>query len=179
MFGPSFMKRDSAEFTHAVRRALRSPPAGTDPWFVSYCGALANDAGRRTYLRAQWQLMSLVGGVEGRDVLDAGSGFGMTANLLAHWGARQVYAVELRRPMVQSHRRILARDFPQLGNVHPVCSDVSAMPIQDGAIDVVLSIEALSHYFRSCPATAPSLQDRARVPDCRKEAVIGGSRRGC
>jgi SAM-dependent methyltransferase len=91
--------------------------------------------------------MSLIGGVRGLQVLDAGSGFGIGANLVAHWGASRVYAVELFRPMVESHKRLLTRDFPHLRNVFPIRADVAALPLADRSVDVVLSVEAISHYF--------------------------------
>src|SRR5439155_9828417 len=93
-------------FAAGARRALAETPSGVDPWFLRYCGDLAFDAGLRTYARAKWQLLSLAGGVRDKVVVDAGSGFGMCANLLALWGARAVYAVEVHAPMAASHARI-------------------------------------------------------------------------
>ena len=61
------------EFLSAVRRALATPPAGVDPWFLRYCGDLADDRGALTYARAKWQLVSLAGGVRGKVVVDARS----------------------------------------------------------------------------------------------------------
>jgi SAM-dependent methyltransferase len=130
-----------------MRRALAAPPAGVDPWFLRYCGDLAGDRGALTYARAKWQLVSLAGGVRGKVVVDAGSGFGMVANLLACWGAARVHAVEVHTPMVESHHRILARDFPFLRNVHPIRGDASHLPLRGRTADLVLSIEAISHYF--------------------------------
>jgi len=137
----------SAHFRDAVRRSLASPPAGVDAWFASYCGELADDDGLRRYLRAMQQLLALIGGVERRDVIDAGAGFGMGASLLAHWGARRVYAIELHGRMIESCGRILARDFAHLRTVCPIRADVGALPIADGSVDVVLAVEAISHFF--------------------------------
>src|SRR5690349_16353778 len=131
----------------AARRALAEPPAGVDPWFLRYCGDLAFDRGLRTYVRARWQMVSLAGGVRDKVVVDAGSGFGMCANLMAFWGARTVHGVEVHTPMVQSHARILAHAFPTLRNVHVVHGDVSRLPLRTASADLVLSIEAISHYF--------------------------------
>ena len=134
-------------FAAGARRALAETPSGVDPWFLRYCGDLAFDAGLRTYARAKWQLLSLAGGVRDKVVVDAGSGFGMCANLLALWGARAVYAVEVHAPMAASHARILAADFPALANVHPLRGDASRLPLRDASADLVLSVEAISHYF--------------------------------
>ena len=134
-------------FAAAAARALAEPPAGVDPWFLRYCGDLARERGLRVYARAKWQLVSLAGGVRDKVVVDAGSGFGMGANLLACWGAARVLAVELHAPMIESHRRVLARDFPWISNVHPIRGDASRLPLGDRSADLVLSVEAISHYF--------------------------------
>lgn len=137
-------------FSDGVRQALACPPAGVDPWFGSYYADLGNELGLNTYLRAKEQLLELAGGpgqVRGRTVLDAGSGFGMVANLMAAWGARRVVALELYRPMSESHRLVLERYFPALrGVVAPAVGDVRRMPVRSGSVDFLLSIEAISHY---------------------------------
>ena len=137
-----------SSFVNAVRRALRDTPAGVDAWFHRYHGDLGDDRGLRTWVRAKRQLLDLVGGVRGRVVVDAGSGFGMVSNLLASWNASRVWAVEVHTPMVESHRRVNAACFPHLeGRVVPVRADVSRLPLASGTADVVLSIEAISHYY--------------------------------
>jgi len=137
-----------AAFVHGVRAALARPPEGIDPWFHRYLGELADDVALRTWVRAKRQLVDLAGGVAGKVVVDAGSGFGMVSNLLAHWGAERVFAVEVHTPMTVSHARINAAHFPELsGHVLHVRGDASAMPIRSGSADLVLSIEAISHYF--------------------------------
>jgi len=137
-------------FVQSVRDALRHPPEGVDPWFKDYYADLGNELGLATYLRAHEQMLDLVGGPEGlrgRTVLDAGSGFGMVANLVATLGARQVIALELFAPMARSHRLVLETHFRQLrGAVTPVQGDVKGIPVRSGSVDVLLSIEAISHY---------------------------------
>jgi len=137
----------AAEFAEPMRRALDSPPAGVDPWFLSYCGDLKSEPGLNTYLRAKQQLLRLAGGVRGKDVLDAGSGFGPVSHLMAAWGARSVYALEIYRPMAESHGRLRAACFPGHLQVHIVQGNVSAIPLRRESLDLVLSIEAISHYF--------------------------------
>jgi SAM-dependent methyltransferase len=137
-----------AAFIRAARAALARPAEGLDPWFHRYFGDLANDAGLRTWARANRQLLDLAGGVAGKVVVDAGSGFGMVSNLLAHWGAERVVAVEVHTPMAHSHARSNARHFPDLARrVLHVRGDASAMPVRSASADIVLSIEAISHYF--------------------------------
>jgi SAM-dependent methyltransferase len=138
----------TAAFVRGARLALARPPQGIDPWFHRYLGDLATDSGLRTWVRAKRQFMDLAGGVAGKVVVDAGSGFGMVSNLLAHWGAKRVLALEVHTPMVQSHARVNAAHFPELaGLVHHVRGDASAMPVRGASADVVISIEAISHYF--------------------------------
>jgi len=136
------------EFVRAARAALANPPTGIDPWFHRYHGDLANDAGLRTWARAKRQLLDLAGGVTGKVVVDVGSGFGMVSNLLAHWGAERVVALEVHAPMSESHARLNASHFPSLARrVLHVRGDAGAMPVRNGCVDIVLSIEAISHYF--------------------------------
>ena len=138
----------STEFARSARAALQHPPAGIDEWFFRYNGDLLDERGLASYLRSKAQLFDFVGGVQGRVVVDAGSGFGMVPNLAASWGAKSVVALELHRPMVESHQRTLRSAFPQLaGRVHPVRSDASVLPVRTASADVVVSIEAISHYY--------------------------------
>lgn len=135
-------------FIHSARAALRDTPEGVDPWFHRYLGDLLDDRGLRTWVRAKQQLMSLVGGVQDRVVVDGGSGFGMVSNLLAAWGARRVWSVEVHEPMVRSHRLVNDAHFAGFRErVVPVRADVASLPLPDASADVVISIEAISHYY--------------------------------
>lgn len=136
------------DFARTARACLEKTPEGVDPWFHGYHGDLLDERGLRTWTRAKQQLFGLIGGVLGRDVVDAGSGFGMVSNLMACWGARSVWAVEVHTPMIAAHRKLLDTHFrPVADRVRPVRSDVSLLPLQDASVDVVLSIEAISHYY--------------------------------
>ncbi len=138
-------------FLKSVRDALREPPPGVAPWFADYHADLGHDPGLTAFLRAHEQMFDLVGGVEGvrgRTVVDAGSGFGMVANLLAELGARRVVALEVFAPMCRSHRLLLDSHFPGLkALVDPVQADVKGIPVRSASVDVLLSIEAISHYY--------------------------------
>ena len=137
-----------AAFVRGARSALAHPPEGIDPWFHQYFGGLADDVGLRTWARAKRQLVDLAGGVAGKVVVDAGSGFGMVSNLLASWGAERVFAVEVLEPMTRTLGRVNAAYFPDLSRrVLNVRGDASRMPIRSASADLVLSIEAISHYF--------------------------------
>jgi SAM-dependent methyltransferase len=137
----------SSEFARRMTQALQDPPRDVDPWFFEYCGDLAQAKGMRTYLRAKQQLLELVDGVRGKDVLDAGSGFGAVSHVLASWGARRVYSIEVHAPMVASHRLVRRQHFANLEQVHQLRGTVSAIPLRDQSVDLVISIEAVSHYY--------------------------------
>ena len=137
-----------AAFVRGVRAALAHAPDGIDPWFHRYHGDLGDDRGLRTWVRAKRQLLDLAGGVAGKVIVDAGSGFGMVSNLLAHWGAARVLAVEVHTPMATTHARVNAAHFPEIaGRVSIVRGDADHMPLRTASADMVLSIEAISHYY--------------------------------
>ena len=135
-------------FVRAVRASLQDSPAGVDPWYHRYLGDLLDDRGLRTWVRAKHQLLDLVGGTRGRVVVDGGSGFGMVSNLLAAWGAERVWSVEVHEPMVRSHALVNATHFRDLaGRVAQIRADVAHLPLPAASADIVISIEAISHYY--------------------------------
>ena len=138
--------RALAEFEHTLRQVIVAPPPEVDGEFQHYFAALAGEGGLSTFMRHKRQLVALAGGVKGKDVLDAGSGFGLFANLLSAWGARQIYAVELHPPRLTSHLKLNRARFPWIDNVHPVRGTVSQIPLASRSVDLILSNEAVSHY---------------------------------
>ena len=133
-------------FVRCARASLTHAPEGVDPWFHRYLGELLDDRGLRTWVRAKRQLVDLAGGVQGKVVVDAGSGFGMVSNLFAAWGARHVCAVEVHAPMARSHALVNAAHFPGVP-VSVIRGDASRLPLRSASADLVVSIEAISHYF--------------------------------
>ena len=65
---------------------------------------------------------------------------------MAAWGARNVYSVEIHGPMVETHGKVRRARFPNANNVHQMRGDVSWLPLADRSVDLVPSIEAVSHY---------------------------------
>lgn len=119
-----------------------------DPWLYRYCGRLLDPVSARTYVRHTMDLLAF-GRVDppGIRALDAGSGFGFTLLTLAALGASEVHGLEVHPPMVETVEAYL----PLLP--HEVASrvqvrqgSVSEMPYEDRSFDLVLSIEAISHY---------------------------------
>ena len=134
-------------FEDSIRRAIASPPDGVDPWFTEYFGDVRDARGLASYMRAKQQLLQLAGGVRGKDVLDAGSGFGAVSHLMAAWGARRVYALEIYGPMARSHALLHEAHFPDHRQVYLLRGNVQAIPLKPDSVDLVLSIEAISHYY--------------------------------
>ncbi len=136
------------EFVHAVRRSLVQASDRVAARYLSYHGNLLDDRNFRTWVRAKRQLMDLVGGVRDKVVVDVGAGFGLVSDLLASWGARRVWALELLQEWASSHASRDAAHFGYLGDrVMHVCGDASRLPLRSGTADIVLSIEAISHYY--------------------------------
>ena len=135
-------------FVSSARASLERTPEGVDPWFHRYLGDLLDDRGLRKWVRAKQQFVALAGGVQGKVVVDAGSGFGMVSNLLAAWGAKRVCAVEVHEPMARSHALVNAAHFAWLRDrVSGMRGDASRLPVRTAGADLVISIEAISHYF--------------------------------
>ena len=67
---------------------------------------------------------------------------------MAAWGARRAIALDLFGPMTDSHRRLLDSHFPRLRRiVLPVRGDAQAMPVKSASVDLLISIEAVSHDY--------------------------------
>ncbi len=143
---PDLRSAVSTAFAARLREALAVTPAGVDAEFPRYFRDVSRPGGAAAYLRHARQLVALMGGVEGRDVVDVGSGFGVLATLLACWGARRVVALEPFPPRLVSHRRLLDATFRDVLQVLPVRGRADALPFGRASVDVVLSNEAISHY---------------------------------
>jgi 2-polyprenyl-3-methyl-5-hydroxy-6-metoxy-1,4-benzoquinol methylase len=78
-------------------------------------------------------------------VLDAGCGFGVMSVLLSLMGASEVQALDCHQGMIETFRTylgILPLELP----VYPRLGDVAALPYGDGAFDLVIVHEAISHF---------------------------------
>jgi SAM-dependent methyltransferase len=81
----------------------------------------------------------------GCDVLEVGSGFGLGLLLVAELGVRSAHGVELVPWMVDYARR--AAQAAAVDNVVFDVGDATCLPIPDASVDLVLSLEAVSHYL--------------------------------
>jgi SAM-dependent methyltransferase len=140
--------RQTRTLDDVFRRVLEARRSEYDPWFYRYCGHLSDAAEAETYLRYTTDLLRLAGvDPRGARVLDAGSGFGFTLVKLAYLGAREACGLEIYEPMVATTRAYLDLLPPEIAErIQLVLGSVSEMPYEDASFDLVLSIEAISHY---------------------------------
>jgi SAM-dependent methyltransferase len=120
-----------------------------DPWFYTYCGPNAERLGATTYVRHQMDLLDLAG-VSPRDavVIDAGCGFGFVMIVHALLGAQHVLGIEVHAGMVSTIEAYLPLLPLEISSRLAVeRASVAAMPVDDTSADIVLSIEAISHYL--------------------------------
>lgn len=97
---------------------------------------------------------------QGLDVLEAGSGFGVGLIAVACLGARSVTGVELVGWQADWAKACVARLEPELGSrIHVETGNIVQLPAADGSLDLVLSLEAISHYLYY----TPFLAEAARV----------------
>jgi SAM-dependent methyltransferase len=119
-----------------------------DPWLYRYCGRLANGdevARYRSHLEGLLRFGRVSPG--GAAVLDAGCGFGFALILLRWLGAAEVHGIDISEPMLRTIRAYLPSlpaDFRD--RIHVAQASVERLPYEDRSFDLVLSIEAISHY---------------------------------
>lgn len=120
-----------------------------DPWLHRYCGSTGSPGGADKYLRYQQDLLDLAGlSPEGKVVVDAGSGFGFTMLVYAVLGAATVRGIELHEGMVSTVQAYLPTLPPDIAaRIEVTHGSVFEMPYEDGSADILLSIEAISHYL--------------------------------
>ena len=97
------------------------------------------------YVRLRQTIWRTAGiSIGGKRILDAGSGFGINALLMALLGASRVDALDIHRGMIGTCRQYLSM-LPFEAPVHPLVGDVAYLPYESNSFDIVISIEAISH----------------------------------
>ena len=137
----------SIDLADTVRQILRPDRKQLyDPWFESYHQWFGEDRKVDRYVRYLKTLLAQAGvQLEGASVLDAGCGFGLTALFLNLLGAGEVHGLDCHAGMIRTFNAYLTF-LPYDLRTYPCLGDVAEMPYADGAFDLVLSIEAVSHY---------------------------------
>jgi SAM-dependent methyltransferase len=130
------------------RRVVEADGHGYDPWFYRYCGTLASTAEATRYRRHLSDLLEF-GRVDprGATVLDAGCGFGFALVTLRSLGAAQAFGIDVSGPMIRTIRAYLPLLPDEVSNgIHVAEASVAEMPYADRSFDLILSVEAISHY---------------------------------
>jgi SAM-dependent methyltransferase len=91
-----------------------------------------------------------VGGVDvrGKSVLDVGCGFGFALVVCGLLGASELRGIEIHEGMlrtIDSYRHLLPEDVDRCMHVGP--GDAADMAFASESFDLVLSVEAISHYL--------------------------------
>jgi SAM-dependent methyltransferase len=123
------------------------------PWLYDYCGDLAHTQGTRRYLRHLDDLFEFAGvDPRGATVVDAGCGFCFTLLAMGLLGAESLRGIDTSEIMIGTVRAYLPLLPPALSDrLDVTLGDVRAMPYESGSVDVMLSIEAISHYREVSP----------------------------
>jgi ubiquinone/menaquinone biosynthesis C-methylase UbiE len=117
-------------------------------WFSRYCGRLAVATDAERYVRAIRSLLDReLPHLEDKAFLELGCGFGMTSVTLALLGARAVHGVDVHRGMLATQASVLREFNPRL-KVYPSASRAELLGYRGGSFDVVVVVEALSHFLR-------------------------------
>jgi len=121
----------------------------TYPAFYRYCGFARSPSSVAKYVRHQVDLLTLAGrSAADAVIVDAGCGFGFTMLVHALLGARAVHGVEFSADMVSTIEAYLPLLPPDVASRLAItATSVTEMPVEDESADIVLSIEAISHYL--------------------------------
>lgn len=128
----------------------------TDGWLRRYNGKLSDPVAGRRYLRSIRKTIRLPDhALEGKHILDMGCGFGLTMTTLAWLGAEHVEGIDMFDKMVDTVAAYL-QDVPNGDRVRVRVARADALPYDDGTFDLVLTMEALSHFLNpeACVAEA-------------------------
>lgn len=122
---------------------LRSDPEQADLIRDSYLGSDTREASARFEQSAEFEETDVVvGGFEGRDVLDLGAGTGIASLAIANAGARRVFALDPDPSAVVGRGVIASLGDDRIELVDGVGEDV---PLPDGSIDIYYGRQVLHH----------------------------------
>jgi ubiquinone/menaquinone biosynthesis C-methylase UbiE len=79
--------------------------------------------------------------------LDVGCGYGVSALLLALFGASESHGLDCQTRALETFHDMLDT-LPLQLPVYPALSDAAKLPYGDGAFDALLAVEAISHFRR-------------------------------
>jgi SAM-dependent methyltransferase len=120
----------------------------TDGWFGRYCGSLADPRQGQRYLRAIRNSLQLhKRPASGLRILEVGCGFGLTCLSLSLMGAESVDCLDTNEQMIATMSSYL-QDLPFELQINPRTGLAYDLPYADAQFDLVITIEALSHFLQ-------------------------------
>jgi SAM-dependent methyltransferase len=136
-------------FQAIAEQVLGAEGLDLDPWLYTYCGSVRNQSGAARYVRHRADFLELGWPKHGHPVVvDAGSGFGFTLVVSVLMGAQRALGIEINQNMVDTVRAYLPLLPADISSKIEVAQgDVIRMPYEDSSADLLLSIEAISHYL--------------------------------
>ncbi|MEM8497285.1 MAG: class I SAM-dependent methyltransferase [Pseudomonadota bacterium] len=120
----------------------------TDGWFTRYNGELANPVAAAKYVRGLRNTLGIKEheNLQGKSVLDVGSGFGLPCLVMKMLGATRVEGIDTFVPMVETAQSYL-RAIDQSATVNIQSGLSYDLPFEDNTFDIVMNFEALSHFI--------------------------------
>lgn len=132
-----------SEFT----QLLKNGKADSYPeFFYYYCRHILDREGFEKYVRNARFLFELAKRpIHGAKILDVGCGFGIDSIIFACHGAAEVKGIDVNKDWIQSIHNYL-KDLRWELPIETKVGDASKLEYPDDTFDVVLSVEAISHY---------------------------------
>jgi ubiquinone/menaquinone biosynthesis C-methylase UbiE len=150
-------RSDASLLSDAIERVFQTelPVRLREPSLHDYYGDLRQPARLEKYVQYHEDMLRFAHfDPNGKKVLEVGSGFGLVLVWLASSGAC-AHGVEIVSWMVDDVRTYLARLPAEIRNSMTVRQGgASELPYEDSSFDLVLSVEALSHYLDYQPFLA-------------------------
>lgn len=147
----------------------------TGNWFSRYNGFLHSPEQATKYVRGLRNTLKLAPGenLQGKAVLDVGSGFGLACVVMHLLGAQRVEGIDTFLPMVETTQSYAAA-IPELRDINFQSGLSYDLPFEDGSFDIILNFEALSHFVNQ----EQSIAEAARVLKKGGKYVIADDNNG-
>ncbi len=131
------------EFTSLLRHERRN---GYPEFFYYYCRHILDRQVFEKYILNVRYLFELANRpIQGSRILDCGCGFGIDSMILAAHGAAEVRGIDVNPEWIASIHRYL-KELDWNLPIHTKVGDAAKLEFPDNTFDVLLSVEAISHY---------------------------------
>ncbi len=140
-------KRDLQKYWRDFKELIQKNDNQTyHPFFFDYCRHLTDKQVFDKYVANLTYLFQLAQKpIEGITVLDVGCGFGVDCFILSSLGAKEAHGIDFNDSWIQTINKYLSDlkwDLP----IYAKQGDASNLPYNDNSFDVLISVEAISHY---------------------------------